>query len=181
MRTRCALLLAIGGVIPSVSYASQWTDSCDKRGLTQTSTVCLVDSWGVSYWDKQTPAHQAEMVARAKRWGHRKADVYCSKVRGYGSVSGPGSYEQDILERRKGEVYVGVRLNPQCTEPKKVEKADQPSSITGSVARKLVERQQQKLKKLAADCKQDPKSAACDELKALQDDRRTVAVGGERG
>lgn len=142
--------------------------------------MCLVDSWGASYWDKQTATHQAEMAARAKRWGVRKAAVYCSKARGYGSVPGPGSYEQDILERKKGDVYVGVRLNPNCTEPKKVEKATRSSSVTGSVARKLNEQQQMKIKKLAADCKRDPKSAACDELKVLQDGQHTVAVGGSR-
>ncbi len=181
MRIRVTLLLALYGLIISSAHASQWTNSCDKPGLTQSSTVCLVESYSFGFWDKQSAAKQGEIAARQKRWGYRKAEAYCRTTGGYGSVPGPTSYEQDILERKKGEVYVGIRINPQCTESKKVEKASQPSSITGSVARKLNEQQKKKLKELSADCKRDPKSRACDELKALQEEQHTVAVGGDRG
>lgn len=174
-------LLGLVILAPSVTCASQWTGSCDKHGLTQTSTVCLVESLGASYWDKQTVAQQTEMAERARRWGYRKAAAYCSKSRGYGSVPGPASYKQDIVERKKGEVYVGVRMNPDCTEPKKAEKAGDFPSSTGRVARKLYGQQQKKFKELETDCKRDPKSRACDELKALQDDKHMVAVGGNRG
>lgn len=117
MKIHTAIFLAVILLSPVCAIASKWTEFCDRHELAQGSTVCVSESWSTIFWDKQSPEKQAEIAARPKRWGRDKALAYCREIQGPKSRPGPDTDEQDIMERIRGDVYVGIRINPQCIEP----------------------------------------------------------------
>lgn len=193
-RFLCGTITFSALLLPCLAIAAEWTETCDRVDLTQSSTVCLVDSWSTIWWDKQTAAKQAEAAARSKRWGYRKAKLYCIRTNGPKSVVGDGSYEQEILERIKGEVYVGVRINPQCTQPasnslsKKTVKESgdgQPEATLVQDLLRLIREanekdhraQVEKILDLQNNCASDTNSPSCAELKELYNQKVNNSQG----
>lgn len=100
--------LMLGAALSLPAQAS--TELCDRWGMNQGFEVCKADSWGESFFQKQSPAKQAEMMERVRKHAIQSAKNICARQ---GKAPKFG-YGKDATKTVKGEFHFAHMLNTDC-------------------------------------------------------------------